>query len=405
MGALGALRTGRRDESTVSAFGDTAGGLFSSAYVGARLSRLSFYATHRLMELRFASDNDMKRVFVLASPADTRWLNGSSNPIHGVNESEPIDLSEHTVVDYLRFFFYFVHGDDAFVLIESPDGLGIPTDLSINRIENREGAIKLEEARRKVKPLILRSVDTTDWWLADATVAFQGVLFVTSVAVRSDGSIEMIEDEPVVALDGIAMAEMASLEMQRAVNESVVPTPDLGLDLTDGSQDGRWALGRAAMAEFVGGDRRQLVDSLVVAFDSIVQVPGPQMVVLSAPSGEGKTRIIQEFYRRIAASQPTPAYWPAEIVAEDVDDWKNDRKRLAVAAFTPASGANIPWLYWSVSCRRRSDNTPAQALFDDQTQFQAHAEPLFTILERREFAGKTFDGVNALLSVLGILVS
>ena len=48
------------------------------------------------------------------------WLDGSSGPIHEVNESESLEFSDQTVLDYIRFFFYFVRGDGGFVLIESP---------------------------------------------------------------------------------------------------------------------------------------------------------------------------------------------------------------------------------------------------------------------------------------------
>ena len=41
--------------------------------------------------------------------------------------------------------------------------------------------LALDEARRSVKPLELRSSEEPGRWLADATVAYQGALFVCSV--------------------------------------------------------------------------------------------------------------------------------------------------------------------------------------------------------------------------------
>ena len=43
--------------------------------------------------------------------------------------SEPLEFSDQTVLDYIRFFFYFVRGDGAFVLVESPDELARSTRI------------------------------------------------------------------------------------------------------------------------------------------------------------------------------------------------------------------------------------------------------------------------------------
>jgi hypothetical protein len=157
------------------------------------------------------------------------------------------------------------------------------------------------------------------------------------------------------------------------------------------------------MANLVGDDRNRAVDDLVDAFDAVSEGQGSRMIVLRAPSGEGKTRIIQDFYERISLRQESPEYWPPTIVDNVSGDWKSDRKRLAVAEVRPKAGASIPWLYWSVSCHRRPDNTLAQALFDDLTQFEAHAEALFDKLQLGDVAGQAVDNVNALVSLLGLV--
>ncbi len=126
---------------------------------------------------------------------------------------------------------------------------------------------------------------------------------------------------------------------------------------------------------------------------------GPRLIVLSAPSGEGKTRIVQEFYRELAASQTAPRYWPAQLISND-GDWKTDRKMLRVAAFRPDGGAEMPWLYWSVSCSRRSDGTLTNALTNDANQFGVHADHLFG---RLDAADRGFDGVSAIIGMFSIL--
>jgi len=198
-----------------------------STPVSARWSRLSFYGSHRLMELQFTRDHGAERAFVLVGDGSALWLNGSSGPIQEVNESEALEFSDQTVLDYIRFFLYFVRGEGAFVLIESPDELGAPPNEPTDEIGNTGEVLTLQEARQRIRTLELRSVDTTECWVSDATVAYQGDLFVCALAVASDGTIEMVEDEPVGALGEIVVPDVASLELQestgdREVTEAVV---------------------------------------------------------------------------------------------------------------------------------------------------------------------------------------
>ena len=109
------------------------------------------------------------------------------------------------------------------------------------------------------------------------------------------------------------------------------------------------------MAEMIGSHRVRVVDELERAFDDVSAGEGSRMVVLSAPSGEGKTRIVQEFYRRIAARQEAPRYWPEEIVDQGIDDWKTDRKRLALEPFSPDAVPASPGC--TGRCRATDDST------------------------------------------------
>ncbi len=97
-----------------------------STFVSARSSKLAFYAEHRLIELLLLRTHGPERVFALHGPEDTFWLDGSSGPLYEANEAESLALTDVTVHDYIRFYFYFVRGEDgAFVLIESPDEIAL----------------------------------------------------------------------------------------------------------------------------------------------------------------------------------------------------------------------------------------------------------------------------------------
>ncbi len=154
---------------------------------------------------------------------------------------------------------------------------------------------------------------------------------------------------------------------------------------------------------FVGSGRIEAVDALVRSFEGVVSGSGSRLVVLSAPTGFGKSRIVQEFYARIAASQPVPAYWPARIEGDQVLRWTDSRKCVFPSSFVVPAGAQLPWFWWGVSCGKRQDGRYAQALFDDATQLTAHGGALYDCLRGADFAGRSFDGTSALIGVLGLL--
>ena len=172
-------------------------------------------------------DDVIEHAFVLLGDGESLWLDGSSGPIHEVNDSESLQLRDETVLDYIRFFFYFVRGDGGFVLIESPSDLDLPSVAAEGDARTDPDVLTLDQARGSAQALALRTGESPGEWLADATVAYQGALFVCSVAVRSDGTIEMVDDEPVGLLGEIEAPELASLQLQestddRDVTEAVV---------------------------------------------------------------------------------------------------------------------------------------------------------------------------------------
>jgi tetratricopeptide (TPR) repeat protein len=154
---------------------------------------------------------------------------------------------------------------------------------------------------------------------------------------------------------------------------------------------------------FVGARRIEAVDALERSFECVVAGAGSRLVVLSAPTGFGKSRIVQEFYARIAASQSVPAYWPARIEGNQTLRWTDSRKCVFPSGFVVPAGAQLPWFWWGVSCGKRQDGRHAQALFDDATQLAAHGGSLYDRLRGADVAGRSFDGTSALIGALGLL--
>jgi len=130
-------------------------------------------------------------------------------------------------------------------------------------------------------------------------------------------------------------------------------------------------------APFVGEQRHKLVERLLAEFDHVSQFGKPRWWSLEEHSGWGKTRIVQELYRRLAAErQPGAKYWPTSLlpqapVLEDAGPWMAMRRRVSPEEVIPEHAAVPQWFWWGISCATRS-GTPVQALADDLTQFVEH---------------------------------
>jgi len=119
-------------------------------------------------------------------------LDGSSAPIHDANEADPIKVTEANALEYLRFFCYFVHGDEGpFLIVE---------DINHPALD----ASKIDDATRKViegalRPTSLEGKTDEGNIEASAMVLYGNALFSARFSMSENGMIEMIDDEPVAA--------------------------------------------------------------------------------------------------------------------------------------------------------------------------------------------------------------
>jgi Cdc6-like AAA superfamily ATPase len=152
-----------------------------AAAVLARGAALPFYRRHQLVDLRFAAPDGTGRAFLLRSGDGLLWLDGSAAPIHEANDREALALDDGALLDYVRFFLFFVRGDEGpFTLLETPVALP-PAALAGFRPFEVKG--RGEDGR----PLI------------GATIAYGGGLFRATFALARSGEIEMLEDESLAA--------------------------------------------------------------------------------------------------------------------------------------------------------------------------------------------------------------
>lgn len=126
----------------------------------------------------------------LAKQGQMFHLDGTSAPIHDANEAGPIKLNEQNVLDYLRFFCFFVHGDEGpFLILEDIKDPAIDHD-------------RLDDATQKViegaiNPASFEGKDDKGQYIASALVLYGDALFSARFALSDDGMIEMTDDDPI----------------------------------------------------------------------------------------------------------------------------------------------------------------------------------------------------------------
>lgn len=130
-------------------------------------------------------------IYYLTDQGNLYWLNGTSPPIHEVNAKAPIKITDENVLDYLRFFCFFVRGEEGpFLIAESMEDTYIPKQLDDKTRMVIEGTVR--EAS-------FESKDANGNWMCDAVVYYSNALFIANFSVQPSGMIEMLDDEPIAA--------------------------------------------------------------------------------------------------------------------------------------------------------------------------------------------------------------
>ena len=125
-------------------------------------------------------DNDRHKIF---------RLSGSSPAIHEVNAKAPISLKQENALDYLRFFCYFVRGEEGpFYILEDLRDLTIPQHHGLKQI-----------IKDVARPATLKGINEKGQFLCDAVVYYSNAVFIAEFAINPTGMIEMLDDEPIAA--------------------------------------------------------------------------------------------------------------------------------------------------------------------------------------------------------------
>ncbi|MBI1300980.1 MAG: hypothetical protein GC137_04885 [Alphaproteobacteria bacterium] len=133
--------------------------------------------------------NKKMTIYYLTDQGNLFRLNGTSPPIHEVNSKAPVKINEDNVLEYLRFFCFFVRGDEGpFYIAEDMSDANLPDDMDETTKSVIEGTIR---------PASFEGVNEQGHFLCDAVVFYSNALFIANFAVQTSGMIEMLNDEPI----------------------------------------------------------------------------------------------------------------------------------------------------------------------------------------------------------------
>ncbi len=157
---------------------------------------LHFYSNDtRLYRIRDKTWGSSRRaLFYLKSGKGLYRLNGTSPPIHKVNKAS-IQLNVQNVLDYCRFFGFFVHGNEGpFHILENTSDLTLSSELSPKTRSAISGT---------VRPATLEGLDKEGYFLVDAVIAYSNAMFIANFSIEPSGKVNMLDDEPIAADLGV----------------------------------------------------------------------------------------------------------------------------------------------------------------------------------------------------------
>jgi ATP-dependent Zn protease len=158
--------------------------------VTGKVSPLPFYKEWRLVNL--VVDQPKGEEDLVLEDTWALWhkgeppilLDGSSGPVHEVNEKEHLQLDEPLIADYIRWFCFCVQADgQAFLIWEKPPKTVTPKD---------------KKTLELIQPLTFQGRGADDSWQYQGTVIYSDVVFKAVFAVQKDGQMEMLDDEPLL---------------------------------------------------------------------------------------------------------------------------------------------------------------------------------------------------------------
>ncbi len=133
--------------------------------------------------------NKKLKIFYVTEQGNLYRLNGTSPPIHDVNNKGFVNVTEENVLEYLRFFCFFVRGEEGPFLISE--------DVNDPLLPQMDEATKNAFAN-VLRPASYEGKDEKGNFRCDAVVFYSNALFLANFSVQPSGMIEMLDDEPIL---------------------------------------------------------------------------------------------------------------------------------------------------------------------------------------------------------------
>ena len=149
-----------------------------------RAMPLSCYPRHLLCEQQVMLYGEVTAAAFIFGDEGVTLIDGSSAPLHDLNEALPLNLEDDkSVREYIRLFCSAVHGGDGrFQLIENEEDLA-------PYLEGDTATFA-----RYVVPTALHKAG--DHWRLKGTVRYGRNIFKAEFRLERSGNIEMVDDEP-----------------------------------------------------------------------------------------------------------------------------------------------------------------------------------------------------------------
>jgi hypothetical protein len=147
---------------------------------------LPFYPCHRLYKLlRVSVTSGLREEHVVSDGSRAVRLDHASRTLADLNETVPLTLDEHTILDYLHFFFAFSRGRHGrFFLVECVDDLRLPAATDAATRNALAALIRPLRVSRSTEP-------EGPAFEADCTFFFNGALFACPVRIALTGGVQM----------------------------------------------------------------------------------------------------------------------------------------------------------------------------------------------------------------------
>jgi hypothetical protein len=128
-------------------------------------------------------------LYYLVDAGNPYRLNGQSWPIHEINAKAPIKITDANVLEYLKFFCFFVRGEEGpFLIAEHIDDPYMPKNMDMQTKTVIEGTLRDASYEGK---------DASGNFMCDSVVFYSNALFIANFQVQPNADLPTRVDAPI----------------------------------------------------------------------------------------------------------------------------------------------------------------------------------------------------------------